>query len=63
MASEQQHFDASRRWQEYLQREVGDEVGLQIPSPTLGQATYDYVREQLRLMKKTFCSLIISYTA
>jgi hypothetical protein len=54
MATEQQHFEASRRWQEYLQREVGDEVGLRIPAPVLGQVTYDYVREQMRTLKRTF---------
>lgn len=53
MASEQQHFDASRRWQEHYQKEVED-IGLRIPSPVLGQSTNDYRREMMRLLKKTF---------
>jgi len=54
MASPQQHFDASRQWQEYIQREVGDEVGFQVPAPTLGQTCPDYQRETMRLLKKTY---------
>jgi len=54
MATEQQHFDAARKWQEYLQREVGDEVGFQVPAPTLGQTSPDYQRETMRLLKKTY---------
>ena len=53
MASPQQHFEASRKWQEHYQREVED-IGLNIPPPTLGQSTNDYRREMMRLMKKTF---------
>jgi hypothetical protein len=53
MASPQQHFDASRRWQEHYQKEVED-IGLNIPPPTLGQSTNDYRREMMRLLKKTF---------
>ena len=34
MASEQQHFEASRKWQEHYQKEVED-IGLNIPAPTL----------------------------
>src|SRR5262249_29991565 len=54
MASEQEHFEASRKWQEHLQREVGDEVGLQIPGPTMGQSSNDYLRERMRQLKRTF---------
>src|SRR6516225_5219850 len=53
MASHQQHFDASRKWQEFYQKEVED-IGLNIPPPTLGQTTNDYRREMMRLLKKTF---------
>jgi hypothetical protein len=53
MASHQQHFDASRKWQEHYQAAVED-IGLNIPSPTLGQSTNDYRREMMRLLKKTF---------
>jgi hypothetical protein len=53
MATPQQHFEASRRWQEHYQKEVED-IGLNIPPPTLGQTTNDYRREMMRLLKKTF---------
>ena len=53
MASPKEHFDAARRWQEHYQKEVED-IGLNIPSPTLGQTTNDYRREMMRLLKKTF---------
>src|SRR5262245_24707011 len=53
MASEQRHFEASRKWQEHYQKEVED-IGLNIPPPTLGQSTNDYRREMMRLLKKTF---------
>ena len=53
MATPQQHFDASRRWQEHYQAAVED-IGLNIPPPTLGQSTINYRREMMRLLKKTF---------
>ena len=53
MATPQQHFDASRRWQEHYQAAVED-IGLNIPPPTLGQSTNNYRREMMRLLKKTF---------
>jgi hypothetical protein len=53
MASPQQHFEASRKWQEHYQKEVED-IGLNIPAPTLGQKTNDYRREMMRLLKQTF---------
>ena len=53
MATPQQHFEASRRWQEHYQAAVED-IGLNIPPPTLGQSTNDYRREMMRLLKKTF---------
>jgi hypothetical protein len=53
MASPKEHFDAARRWQEHYQKEVED-IGLNIPPPTLGQSTNDYRREVDRLLKKTF---------
>ena len=53
MASPQEHFDASRRWQEHYQKEVED-IGLNIPPPTLGQSTNNYRREMMRLLKQTF---------
>src|SRR5262245_53369150 len=54
MASEREHFENARQWQEYFQREVGDEVGLQIPAPIMGQTSNDYQRETMRLLKRTF---------
>jgi hypothetical protein len=53
MATPQQHFEASRKWQEHYQKEV-ENIGLNIPPPTLGQRTNDYRREMMRLMKRTF---------
>src|SRR6516225_1161740 len=53
MASEQEHFQASRKWQEHYQKEVED-IGLNIPSPVLGQTTNNYRREMMRLLKQTF---------
>jgi hypothetical protein len=53
MASPKEHFEAARRWQEHYQKEVED-IGLNIPPPTLGQSTNDYRREMMRLLKKTF---------
>ena len=53
MASPKEHFDAARQWQEHYQKEVED-IGLNIPPPTLGQTTNDYRREMMRLLKKTF---------
>ena len=53
MASPKDHFEAARRWQEHYQAAVED-IGLNIPPPTLGQSTNDYRREMMRLLKKTF---------
>ena len=53
MANHQQHFDASRKWQEFYQKAVED-LGVNIPGPTLGQTTNSYRREMMRLLKKTF---------
>jgi hypothetical protein len=54
MSTPQEHFEAARQWQEFLQKEVGDDVGFQVPAPTLGQTSTDYQRENLRLLKKTY---------
>jgi hypothetical protein len=53
MASPKEHFEAARRWQEHYQAQVED-IGLNIPPPTLGQTTNSYRREMMRLLKKTF---------
>jgi hypothetical protein len=53
MASPKEHFDAARKWQEHYQAQVED-IGLNMPSPTLGQSTNNYRREMMRLLKQTF---------
>ena len=53
MASPKEHFEAARRWQEHYQAQVED-IGLNMPSPTLGQSTNNYRREMMRLLKQTF---------
>ena len=53
MASQQQHFDAARKYQEYYSEAVRD-VGVRIPEPILGQTVNDYRRETLRHLKVEF---------
>src|SRR5262252_2215758 len=53
MPSEQEHFDAARRFQEYYD-ETLRKVGIRAPQPTLGQTVNDYRRETLRTIKQTF---------
>ena len=53
MASEQEHFDASRQFQSYYD-ETLRKVGARAPQPTLGQKVNDYRRETLRNLKRTF---------
>jgi hypothetical protein len=53
MASPQQHFDASRRWQEHYDETLRN-IGARAPEPILGQTTNDYRREVLRTIKRTF---------
>src|SRR6516165_5231387 len=53
MPSEQQHFDAARRFQEYYD-ETLRKIGARAPQPVLGTTVNDYRRETLRNLKRTF---------
>jgi len=53
MASQQEHFDASRKFQAYYD-EALRKVGMRAPQPVLGETVNHYRREALRTMKKTF---------
>src|SRR5262249_15658584 len=53
MSTEQEHFDASRRFQAYYD-EALRRVGARAPTPLLGQTSNDYRRETLRQFKRTF---------
>ena len=50
MATEQEHFEASRKWQEYYDNRLRS-VGIRAQEPILGETTDDYQR---RVAKKTF---------
>jgi hypothetical protein len=51
--NEQQHFDIARQWQAEFDKTLED-PGARAPAPVLGQKANDYVREQMRVMKKTY---------
>jgi hypothetical protein len=53
MASEQEHFDAARKFQAFYD-ETLRKVGMRAPQPTLGQTVNNYRRETLRTLKRTF---------
>src|SRR6516165_6848137 len=53
MPSEQDHFDAARKFQAYYD-EVLRKVGMRAPQPVLGTTVNDYRRETLRNLKRTF---------
>ena len=53
MPSEQEHFDASRKFQAYYD-EVLRKIGVRAPQPVLGTTVNDYRRETLRNLKRTF---------
>jgi hypothetical protein len=53
MASQQQHFDAARKYQEYYDETLRN-IGARAPQPILGQSVNDYRRETLRTIKRTF---------
>ena len=53
MASEQQHFDAARKFQAFYDDALR-KVGMRAPQPVLGQKVNDYRRETLRTIKRTF---------
>ena len=53
MSSEQEHFDAARKFQAFYD-ETLRKVGMRAPQPTLGQTVNNYRRETLRTLKRTF---------
>ena len=53
MSTPQQHFDASRQFQEYYDQTLR-KVGTHAPAPLLGQSVNTYRREVLRQLKRTF---------
>ena len=53
MPSEQEHFNAARKFQAYYD-ETLRKVGMRAPQPTLGQTVNNYRRETLRTLKRTF---------
>jgi hypothetical protein len=53
MATEEEHFDASRQFQAFYD-ETLRRVGARAPQPTLGMRVNDYRRETLRQLKRTF---------
>jgi hypothetical protein len=53
MSSEQEHFDAARRFQAFYD-ETLRKVGARAPQPVLGTTVNDYRRETLRSLKRTF---------
>lgn len=53
MATDQQHFDRCREFQEYYDQALR-KVGARAPQPILGQTVNAYRREALRNMKRTF---------
>ena len=53
MPSEQEHFDAARKFQAFYD-ETLRKVGMRAPQPVLGQTVNTYRRETLRTLKRTF---------
>jgi hypothetical protein len=53
MSSEQEHFDAARRFQEFYDATLR-KVGARAPQPVLGETVNHYRRETLRNLKRTF---------
>ena len=53
MPSEQQHFDAARKFQAFYD-ETLRKIGARAPQPILGETVNHYRRETLRNLKRTF---------
>jgi hypothetical protein len=53
MTTEQEHFDASKKFQEYYD-ETLRRIGARAPQPILGETVNHYRRETLRNLKRTF---------
>jgi hypothetical protein len=59
MATQQEHFDASRKFQAYYDESLRN-VGIRVPAPLLGQPCNDYRRETCRNLKRTFLPQIFT---
>jgi hypothetical protein len=53
MSTEQEHFDAARKFQAYYDDSLR-KVGMRAPQPILGETVNHYRRETLRTIKRTF---------
>jgi|SRR6516162_65258 hypothetical protein len=53
MATEQQHFDVCRQWQEHYDSKLR-KIGARAPAPVLGETVSDYRRKVLVQTKKAF---------
>jgi hypothetical protein len=53
VATEQEHFDAARQFQEFYDQTLR-KIDAKAPSPVLGQRCNDYRRETPRQLKRTF---------
>ena len=53
MASEQEHCDTCRQWQEYFDGKLRS-IGMRAPAPVLGQSVADYRRSVLVKAKRAF---------
>ena len=53
MATEQEHFNAARQFQEFYDQTLR-KIGAKAPQPVLGTSVNDYRRETLRNLKRTF---------
>ena len=53
MPTEQDHFNAARKFQEYYDEELRD-IGVRAPQPILGEPVNHYRKEFLRTLKRTF---------
>ena len=53
MATEQEHFNACRQFQEYYD-ETLSKIGSKAPAPFPGQKVNNYRKEVLRILKRTF---------
>jgi hypothetical protein len=52
MATEQEHFNACRQFQEYYQNALSN-VGVRVPAPVFGQTLGEYRRESDRTFKRS----------
>ena len=53
MATQQEHYEASRKFQAYYDEALRN-VGVRVPAPLLSGTVNDYRRETLRNLKRTF---------